>query len=86
MSFIYQKVLLLKGLQNTYLKNGFEKPDDEDFPEVKNNSSVFAHRWRFLYEKNKLKLLMSDTTEKLLVIGNSILTIILVSDNVYWVC
>lgn len=68
---------------NAYLKNNFGKPD-EDFPEVKKlNSSVFAHRWNSLYEKNKLKLDVRHNEEKIVLLVNDI-NDNLVSDNVYW--
>jgi hypothetical protein len=68
---------------NAYLKNNFGKPD-EDFPEVKKlNSSVFAHRWNTLYEKNKLKLGIDRVQEKVILLVNDYADA-LVSDNVYW--
>jgi hypothetical protein len=68
---------------NAYLKNTFGKPD-EDFPEVKKlNSSVFAHRWNSLYDKNKLKLEINRSEEKIVLLVKDIEDN-LVSDNVYW--
>jgi MvaI/BcnI restriction endonuclease family len=68
---------------NAYLKNNFGK-NDEDFPELKKlNSSVFAHRWNSLYDKNKLKLSVNRAEEKIILLVNDN-NDNLVSDCVHW--